>query len=32
MAVEIQLISDREDGLFVKWIEITIPKKSFLQR
>ncbi|CAF3752454.1 unnamed protein product [Rotaria socialis] len=32
MAIEIELLSNKEIGLYIKWIEINIPRKSFLQR
>ncbi len=32
MAVEIQLLSNKELEINIKWIEISIPKKSYLQR
>jgi hypothetical protein len=32
MAIEIQLLSNQEGGLYIKWIEIHIPRKSVLQR
>ncbi|CAF1486918.1 unnamed protein product, partial [Adineta steineri] len=32
MAIEIQLLSNEQVGLNIKWIEISIPRKSFLQK
>jgi hypothetical protein len=32
MAIEIQLVTNKDVGLYIKWIEINIPRKSFLQR
>ncbi|CAF3836154.1 unnamed protein product [Rotaria sordida] len=32
MAIGIELLSNKDIGLYIKWIEISIPRKSYLQR
>ncbi|CAF3685921.1 unnamed protein product [Rotaria sp. Silwood1] len=32
IAIEIELLSNKDVGLYIKWIEISIPRKSYLQR
>ena len=32
MAIELELISEKNVGLYIRWIEIQIARKSFTQR